>query len=65
MTKGAKVKANEHDEHKAATLKASNVLLALKKRVDREIANKIMSSEQDASQIQILKEAENETNARY
>ena len=64
-TKAIKAKANAHDDEHAPSLKAPNALLALKKRVEREIANKIISSEQDASRLQILKEAENETNARY
>ena len=52
VTKGIKAKANtNNDENAAPSLKASNILLALKKRVDREIANKIISSEQDAVQI--------------
>ena len=52
VTKGIKAKANtNNDENAAPSLKASNVLLDLKKWVDREIDNKIISSEQDAFQI--------------
>jgi len=52
VTKGVKSKANTHnDDFVAPSLKAKNFLLAVKKKVDREIANMIISTDQDASRI--------------
>jgi len=52
VTKCVKAKANTHnDDSVASPLKAKNVLLAVKKKVDREIANMIISTDQDASRI--------------
>ncbi len=60
-----KSKIKDNDKHSVETVKPTNILLAVKKKVDREIANKVISTDQDATQIQLLKEAENEINLGY